>query len=105
MEKRPTPVYLAISATYQTKPDGPFIGESVLGLTFDPMVRSAVLEYDDGGQLQRRTRLFNSKQQKKTKLPPFRYIAVALQDDVCVATVVGYSKDRSELASAETGLC
>ncbi|HEU4737512.1 MAG TPA: hypothetical protein VFS54_00360 [Solirubrobacterales bacterium] len=99
------PNYAYIGATYQTRPDGPFVGETVLGLTFHPSVRSVVLEYAGGGQLQRRTRLFNSKQQKKTKLPPFRYIALALQDDVCAETVVGYGKDGAELFSAETVLC
>lgn len=99
------PNFLFIAATYQTKPDGPFIGEAILGLTFSTAVRSVVLEYEDGGQLQRRTRLFNSKQQEKTKLPPFRYIAVALQKDVCVETVIGYSEDGSELFSAKPLLC
>jgi hypothetical protein len=104
-EKRSMPVFLSIAATYQTKPDGPFIGEAILGLTFSTAVRSVVLEYEDGGQLQRQTRLFNSKQQKKTKLPPFRYIAVALQKDVCVSNVIGFSKNGTELFSFETLLC
>lgn len=99
------PNYVYIAATYQTRPDGPFAGETFLGLTFHPSVRSVVLKYAGGGQLQRRTRLFNSKQQKKTKLPPFRYIALALQDDVCAETVVGYGKNGTELFSAETILC
>jgi hypothetical protein len=99
------PNYAYIGATYQTRPNGPLIGETVLGLTFDRRIRSVVLKYAGGGQLQRRTRLFNSKQQKKTKLPPFRYIALALQDDVCAETVVGYGKNGAELFSAETVLC
>lgn len=99
------PNYAYIAATYQTRPDGPFIGETVLGLTFRPTVRSVVLKYVDGGQMQRDTRLFNAKQQKKTKLPAFRYVALALQQDVCVATVEGFSGDGTQLFSAETGLC
>jgi hypothetical protein len=104
-EGSPPPVYVSIGGAYRVKPDGPIVGETVLALSFNPAVRSAVLKYTDGGQLQRRTRLFNVKQQKKTKLPPFRYIALALQDDVCVETVVGYSKLGSELFSADTNLC
>lgn len=99
------PNYVYIGATYQTRPDGPFVGETVLGLTFDPTVSSVVLKYAGGGQLQRRTRLFNSRQQKKTKLPPFRYIALALQQDVCAESVVGFGKNGAELFSAETVLC
>jgi hypothetical protein len=99
------PTHAYIAGSYREKKDGPVVGETVLGMSFRPTVRSVVLEFVDGRQLQRRTRLFNSKQQKKTKLPPFRYVAVALQDDVCAGVVVGYSKDGSELFSAETGLC
>lgn len=104
-ESKSVPVYVSINRSYQTKPNGPFHGESVLGLSFRPGVRSAVLKYSKGGQVQRRTHLFNSKQQRKTKLPPFRYIALALQDDVCVKTVIGYSKEGAQLFTAETGLC
>ena len=99
------PNYVYIAGAFQANPDGPLIGESVLGLTFSPAVRSAVLKYVGGGQLRRQTQLFNGKQQAKTKLSPFRYIALAVQDDVCVGTVVGYSKSGSELFSAETLLC
>lgn len=98
-------LYLFIATTYQTRPDGPFVGETILGLTFQPAVRSVVLKYKDGGQLARRTQLFNFKQQKKTKLPPFRYVALGVMDDVCVEQVVGYSSIGAELFSAETGLC
>jgi hypothetical protein len=98
-------LYLDIAFTYQTRPDGPFIGETILGLTFQPTVKSVVLKYADGGELRRRTRFFNSKQQKNTKLPPFRYVALAMMDDVCVEQVVGYSDTGAELFSAETGLC
>jgi hypothetical protein len=103
--KSSTPVYISIAGSYQRRPDGPVVGESFMALSFSPLVRSAVLEYVDGGQLRRRTQLFNPKQQRKTKLPPFRYIAVALQDDVCVSKVIGYSEDEAEVFSAETGLC
>lgn len=99
------PNYLSIAATYQIRPDGPFIGETVLGFTFHQGVRSVVLKYVDGGQMRQQTRLFNAKQQKKTKLPPFRYVALALQKDVCVGTVVGYGKNGAKLFSAETVLC
>lgn len=99
------PNYIYIAATYQTRPDGPFIGETALGLTFKTTVRSVVLKYAHGGELRRRTRFFNSKQQKKTKLTPFRYVALGLMDDVCVEQVVGYSSTGVELFSAETGLC
>ena len=99
------PVYVSIGGVDQTKPGGPIVGESVLGLSFSPSVWSAVLKYVDGGEIVRRTQFFNLKQQRKTNLPPFRYIALALQDDVCVETVVGYSKSGTELFSAGTGFC
>lgn len=100
------PVYLSIAGSYQARPDGPLVGETFMGLSFHPSVRSVLLEYEDGGQLRRPTKFFNAKQQKKTKLPPFRYIAIALQDDVCVASIVGYAKNGTELISAvETGRC
>ena len=99
------PVYVSIAASYTNKPNGSTIRESMVGLSFRQIVRSAVLKYADGRELRQRTRFFNTKQQKKTSLPPFRYIALALRDDVCVETVVGYSKAGDELFSAKTGLC
>lgn len=99
------PNYVYIAGSTQFKEDGPVIGESVLGLSFQPKVRSVVLKYVGGGQLRRRTQLFNGKQQAKTKLTPFRYLALAVQADICAGTVVGYSKNGAELFTAETGLC
>lgn len=99
------PNYVYIAGSYQSKPGGPFIGESILGLSLSPKVYSAALIYAGGGQARRRTQLFNAKQQAKTKLAPFRYIAFAVQDDVCADTVVGYAKHGSQLFSAKTGLC
>jgi hypothetical protein len=104
-EERKTPVYISIAGSSQRKPGGPVVGETILALSFGPAVRSVVLGYADGGQLRRRTKLFNLRQQKKTKLPPFRYVAVAVQDDVCVATVVAHSQAGAKLLSIETGLC
>ena len=104
-EQGQAPVYVSVGGAYRTKPKGRVTRETVLGLSFSPTVRSALLKYTNGDELRQPTRFFNVEQQKKTNLPPFRYIALALQDDVCVETVVGYSKGGSELFSAETGLC
>jgi hypothetical protein len=99
------PNYVYIAASSQLKKDGPVVGESVMGLSFKPGVRSVVLRYTNGGQLTRRTRLFNASQQRKTKLTQFRYVAFAVQADVCVESVIGFSKSGDELLSAATGLC
>lgn len=103
--KRQVPVYISITTSFRNRHGGPLLGESFIALSFDPAVRSAVLNYANGGQLNRRTVLFNAKQQRKTKLPPFRYLALGILRDVCVEEVIGYSQSGDELFSAETGLC
>jgi hypothetical protein len=104
-ETPPKPVYVSIGGSYTSKPGGSVTRETVIGLSFGPAVRSVVLTYTDGRQLHRRTRFFNVKQQHKTRLPAFRYIALALREDVCVDTVIGYADTGSELFSAKTRLC
>jgi hypothetical protein len=99
------PVYVSISGSYDTRPGGPVIGESVFALTVAPSVRRVELTYSTGGTLTRTTKLFNARQRAKTGLTKFRYVALGQQRDVCVAAVTGYSQNGTVLLEEETQLC
>jgi hypothetical protein len=99
------PVYVALSGSEQAHPDGPVIGEVVMGLSFQTSVKEVRLNFASGGQMRRATRLFNPRQQSKTDLVPFRYVALGMQRDVCVQTVTGYDSAGLALFEEETGVC
>lgn len=99
------PVNLLIAGSYNNKPDGPVIGESVGALSFDLSVWKVVLGLADGNSVVRHTKIFNAKQQAKTRLPKFRYVAFAMQREICVATISGYTRSGKLVLDAETQLC
>jgi len=80
-------------------------GETVMGLSFSPQVQKVVARFAAGGQITRRTKLLNARQRAKTHLPPLRYIALGLQRDVCVETVIGYDAAGSVILQAPTQSC
>jgi hypothetical protein len=97
-------VYVAIAGSGM-EPGGAVIGETVMGLSFSLGVRQVVAKFAEGGQIMRQTKLFNARQRTKTHLPPFRYVALGLQRDFCVETVVGYgAADQAEF-EAPTDAC
>lgn len=99
------PVYVSITGSYQNRPDGPVIGEAVMGLSFRVDVKRVKLVFADSGSLVRPTKLVNASQMRKTGLPAFRYVALGLQRDVCVDTVIGYNQSGETIFEAPTRLC
>jgi hypothetical protein len=99
------PVYVSISGAYEKHPDGPVVGEAFMGLTFKRTVRRVTLLFSDGGRLTRPTRLLNPKQSRKTGLVRFSYLALGMQRDVCVSTVIGYDQFSTALFSLPTMTC
>jgi hypothetical protein len=98
-------VYVSISGSYNNRPGGPVIGESVSAFSFDLSVRKVVIGLSTGDSLLRQTKLFNARQQAKTGLTKFRYVALGMQRDICVATITGYDVRGSVVLDAETQLC
>lgn len=76
-----------------------------MGLSFSPEVNRVRLLYASGGQSLQRTKMFNAKQQGKTGLGEFRYLALGMQRDLCVARVTGYDATGAELFEEDTELC
>ncbi len=99
------PVYVSITGSYQNRPSGPEIGESVMGLSFRVDVQRVKLVFADSGSMTRPTKLVNAAQRRKTGLPAFRYVALGLQRDVCVETVIGYDQTGESTFEAPTRLC
>jgi hypothetical protein len=99
------PVYASISLTYRTAPSSPVRAETVMGLTFDPVVAKVILKSADGGQITTRPLLMSKRQQKKSHLPPLRFVALAMQRSVCIKNVVGFDGRGAEIFTAPTGVC
>lgn len=99
------PVYVSMSGSYQNRPNGPIIGEVVMALSFRVDVKRVKLELADSGSMVRPTKLVNAAQMRKTGLPAFRYVALGLQEDVCVETVIGFDQSGDLIFEAPTRLC
>lgn len=98
-------LYVAISGSGRERPDGPVIGETVMGLSFKPSVHKVMLRLADGREVLKPTKTFNGQQMKKTGLTRFSYLASGLQEDVCVQEVVGYESGGHQILASTTGLC
>lgn len=96
------PVVVAIGGSGPRHPGGPVIGEAAVGASFVPKVRKAELLFSSGERVIRRTRLLNGKQQLKTNLLPFRYVAFATMRDVCVTSIIGYDASGKKLFGLPT---
>jgi hypothetical protein len=99
------PVYVSVSASYRNRPNGPIIGETAMALSFANSVTRVELMMSSGELMIRRTKLLNERQRRKTHLPPLRYLAMGLQRDVCVASVIGYDEADQVLFEHPTDLC
>jgi hypothetical protein len=87
-------VYVTITGAYKNSPNGPIVGESVLGLSFAPLVRVVEMKASTGRTITRQTKVLNRQQRSKTRLPRFRYVALGLQDDVCIASITRIQQVR-----------
>jgi hypothetical protein len=76
-----------------------------MGLSFRVDVKRVKLVSADSGSMVRTTKLVNAAQMRKTGLPAFRYVALGLQRDVCVETVIGYDQTGETIFEAPTRLC
>jgi hypothetical protein len=81
------------------------VGESVMALSVAPAVRTVTAVYSNGQILNRGTTRFNAVQQQKTHLEGFRYLALGMQRDRCIATVTGYDRRGDEVFTADTEAC
>ncbi len=99
------PVYVGISGSGQNKPGGPVVGETVMGMSFSESVRRVQLKLTDGSTMTKYTRLLNDKQQVKTHLEGFRYIAIGVQRDVCVLSVAAFDANGVQVFSGATKVC
>jgi hypothetical protein len=102
---REPPLYVSVSSSYRTKQGGPAFGETVMALSFANSVTRVELLTYSGEQLSLPTKPLSDRQRQKTQLPASRYVAMGLQRDVCVATVIGYDATGGVLFESDTDLC
>lgn len=79
-------------------------GETIASMSFKPLITSIKL-VTTKETIHRRTRVLNRYQQRKTHLPRVRYVALALEKDVCIVSISGYDADRDVAFEAPTGEC
>jgi hypothetical protein len=99
------PVYASISETYQNRVGGPVRAETVMALTFGPKVVRVVMNLASGDEMAMHARLLSRRQQRKSGVVSLRFVALALQREVCVVGVTGYDSSQAELFTASTDLC
>lgn len=99
------PVYVGISGSGQSKPGGPVVGEVVFGMSFSEDVQKVTLDLTDGTTMTKGTRRFNTRQQMKTHLGGFRYLALGFRRDVCVLGVRAFDATGVQVFEGSTGVC
>lgn len=80
-------------------------GETILAMSFKPFITSIGITTATNKIIRRRTRLLNGYQQRKTDLPRFRYVALGLEEDICIESIVGYNAERKVVYEGTTGEC
>lgn len=86
----------------------PLYGEGVAAFfaaSFSHVVASVKIEFGSGRIIEKTPRLLSIQQAKKAHLPRFRYIAMSLPEDVCIAKITGFDWMRAVILNAETGEC
>jgi hypothetical protein len=63
------------------------------------------VEFSSGRIIDKPAQIISSQQAKKTGLKPFRYLAMAMPGDMCIAEIVGFDSSGSEILDYETHLC
>lgn len=99
------PVYPHINATFQEDAKGPVRGEAVMAFSVEVDVTRVRATASTGATMSWPTRQISSRQRAKARLPSFRYVAVALSKDVCVASLAGYKSDGKLAFERPTEAC
>lgn len=98
------PVFLTIGGSGPTHVGGPIVGQSVSGASLVPEVTSVEMSLSSGEKIIRHAKLFNSRQQAKTGLDRFRYVAFATMRDICVVSFTGFGASGEVLFELPTEL-
>lgn len=93
---------------------GPAVAATYLALSVAPAVRRVELDLVPGPNagtgsraqhLLVDTKSLSAAQGRKAELKQFRYVALALPREVCLAQVAGFDADGAQMFSAPTGEC
>jgi hypothetical protein len=95
---------MALMTTSRDLP-GKVEGETIAGMSFKPFITSIKMVTATNETIHRRTHVLNIHQQRKTHLPRFRYVALGLERDVCIATISGYNAESEVVFEAPTEEC
>jgi hypothetical protein len=76
-----------------------------MGLLFAQDVVRVRLELRPGPSQTHKTRLLNTVQASKSGLVPFRYLALGIARDVCVARIVGFDADGVQILDQSRSAC
>ena len=80
-------------------------GGSVFAVSFRQDVVSAKIVFGSGRIIEKPTHLLSFHQATKTHLTRFRFLTLALHNDVCLAQITGYDRVGGEVLSSETKEC
>ena len=98
-------LFTQFSASFEQRPGGPKVGATSMGLLFAEDVVKVRLDLRPGPSQTRKTRLLNTKQANKSGLEPFRYLALGVARDVCVARIVGFDADGVQILDQPRSAC
>lgn len=99
------PVYTLFSTSYRYGSHGPQIGETFIGMSIRANIANVIIEVEPGASITRSTRYLSEAQSKKAHLVRFRYLAVALNREVCVRRIVAKDLIGNSVVNADTGEC
>jgi hypothetical protein len=63
------------------------------------------IEFGSGRIIERTPRLLSTYQAKKTRLPQFRYVAMALGEDACISRLTAFSGHGQLILDSDTHEC
>lgn len=99
------PVYTLFSASYRDGVHGPQIGETFLGMSLGESIANVTMEVEPGASITRGTRYLTKAQSKKAHLARFRYLAFALNREICVKRIVAKDFTGNSVVDGDTGEC
>ena len=98
-------LFTQFSASFEQGPGGPKVGATSMALLFAEDIVKVRLDLRPGPSQTRKTRLLNTKQANKSGLDPFRYLALGVARDVCVARIVGFDADGVQVLDQPRSAC
>lgn len=81
------------------------IEETVLAATFAPSVVKVRLQVEPGKAIVRHTSILDKPRQRKGRVAPLRYMALAVSRDICVKRITGYDRTGRVIVNADTTEC